>query len=73
MDILGALREYRHLPSCGVVPMLGIFRSLIINDDGVTAIEYAFVASLISIAVASGVATVGTSVSTMFAKVAAGF
>jgi Flp pilus assembly pilin Flp len=53
--------------------MLDVIRSLIITEDGVTVIEYAFVASLISIAVAAGVGTVGTSVSAMFASVAASF
>lgn len=53
--------------------MLGVIRSLIINEDGVTAIEYAFVASLISMAVVTGVGTVGASVHGMFVSVAAGF
>lgn len=53
--------------------MLDVIRSLMITEDGVAVIEYAFVASLISIAVAAGVGTVGTSVSAMFASVAAGF
>jgi Flp pilus assembly pilin Flp len=44
-----------------------------LDESGATAIEYALVALLISIAAFSVLVTVGTSVSTAFSKVGASF
>ena len=46
----------------------------ILNGDlGVTAIEYAMIGALISIAIAVGSAEVGTSISGFFGQIAAAF
>ena len=42
-------------------------------EGGATAIEYAFVAGLISIAAVVGFTTIGTNLSTIFTHVAGGF
>ncbi len=42
--------------------MLSIFRHLMKNDDGATAIEYALIASLISVAAVVAMRNVGTKV-----------
>jgi pilus assembly protein Flp/PilA len=39
------------------------------NQDGVTAIEYALIASLIAVVIVSAVQAVGTKVSTAFTEV----
>ena len=39
------------------------------NEDGVTAIEYALMASLIALFIIAAVQTVGTKVSTVFTEV----
>ena len=39
--------------------MLSIFRKLMKNDDGATAIEYVLIASLISVAAITAMGTVG--------------
>lgn len=44
----------------------------LINEDGVTAIEYALMASMIALVIIAGVQTVGTKVSTVFTEVGAG-
>jgi|HubBroStandDraft_6_1064221.scaffolds.fasta_scaffold2828034_1 Flp pilus assembly pilin Flp len=44
-----------------------------LDENGATAIEYALVALLISIAAFSVLVTVGTSVSSAFSKVSASF
>jgi pilus assembly protein Flp/PilA len=41
------------------------------SEDGVTAIEYALIASLIALVVVTAVQTVGTKVSTVFTEVGA--
>lgn len=40
------------------------------NDDGVTALEYALIASLIAVAIITMVQTTGTNVGATFTKVA---
>jgi pilus assembly protein Flp/PilA len=42
------------------------------NDSGATAIEYAIIAGMLSIAIVTAVTAVGTSVNTMFTSVQAG-
>ena len=49
--------------------MRNIFRFLS-NTEGATAIEYAFLASLIAIVIITGVTAVGTSVTGVFNSVA---
>ena len=39
------------------------------NEDGVTAIEYSLIASLIALVIITAVQTVGTKVSTVFTEV----
>jgi pilus assembly protein Flp/PilA len=53
--------------------MLALFAELRRSEAGVTAIEYALVASLISIAAASVMLTVGTEVTGLFTQIANGF
>lgn len=43
------------------------------DEDGVTAIEYALLASLIAVVIAVAVGSLGTSVNGLFTRVAAGF
>jgi pilus assembly protein Flp/PilA len=50
--------------------MLSIFRKLMKNDDGATAIEYVLIASLISVAAIIAMKTVGNKVSTVLSNVA---
>jgi len=40
------------------------------NDDGVTAIEYGLIASLIAVGIITGVSAVGTSMNSMFSYIA---
>ena len=51
--------------------MLSLVSCLLRDQDGVTAIEYALIASLIGVAAATILGTVGTNLSTTFSKVAA--
>jgi pilus assembly protein Flp/PilA len=44
-------------------------RNFLSDESGVTAIEYALIASLIAVAVIGAVTTVGTKVSTVFTEV----
>ena len=50
--------------------MLSIFRKLMKNDDGATAIEYVLIAALISVAAIAAMGTVGNKVSTVLSNVA---
>lgn len=50
--------------------MLSIFRSLMKNDRGATAIEYTLIASLIAVAAITAMGSVGTKVSTVLNTVA---
>jgi len=50
--------------------MLSIFRQLMKNDNGATAIEYTLIASLIAVAAIAGMKTVGTKVSAVLTNVA---
>ena len=53
--------------------MLKIFRKFAENDDGATAIEYALIATLISIVIVSAATNIGTNLGNIFTKVNAGF
>jgi len=45
-------------------------KQFICNDDGVTAIEYGLIASLIGVAIITGVSAVGTNMNSMFSYIA---
>ena len=49
--------------------MLSIFRKLMINDRGATAIEYTLIASLIAVAAIASMRTVGGKVSNVLSNV----
>ncbi|HEY5203243.1 MAG TPA: Flp family type IVb pilin [Roseiarcus sp.] len=44
-------------------------RNFLSDESGVTAIEYALIASLIAVAIIGVVTTVGTNVSTVFSEI----
>jgi pilus assembly protein Flp/PilA len=50
--------------------MLSLVPRLLEDQDGVTAIEYALIASLIAIAAVVMMGTIGTNLTTTFSKVA---
>lgn len=50
--------------------MLVVLRKLLCDQNGATALEYAFVASLVSIVAISFISMIGTSVSASFESVA---
>ncbi len=50
--------------------MLSIFRRLMKNDQGATAIEYTLIASLIAVAAITAMSTVGGKVSNVLSNVA---
>jgi pilus assembly protein Flp/PilA len=47
--------------------------TIVRDESGATAIEYAFIASLIAVVIIGGVTLVGTSLSAVFSSVANGF
>jgi len=51
--------------------VLNLILGLLRDEDGVTAIEYALIASLIAVAAVTVMGTVGTNLSGTFSKVAA--
>ena len=48
---------------------MATFKQFLANEDGVTAIEYALLASLIAIFIVASVQTLGTRVSAVFTEV----
>jgi pilus assembly protein Flp/PilA len=48
---------------------MATFKQFLTNEDGVTAIEYALLASLIAIFIVAAVQTLGTRVSAVFTEV----
>ncbi len=44
-------------------------RNLIRNEDGATAIEYALIASMIAMAIVTGVQLMGTQLSTVYVQI----
>ena len=48
---------------------MATFKQFLANEDGVTAIEYALLASLIAIFIVAAVQTLGTRLSTVFTEV----
>jgi pilus assembly protein Flp/PilA len=51
---------------------MAILARFLNNQDGVTAIEYALIASMIALVIITSVQTVGTRVSAVFNEVGAG-
>jgi pilus assembly protein Flp/PilA len=51
------------------IPMLSIFRRLMKNAEGATAIEYTLIASLIAVAAIASMRTVGGKVSSVLSNV----
>jgi pilus assembly protein Flp/PilA len=49
--------------------MFKSMKNFAVNDSGVTAIEYALIASLIAVFIITAVQTVGTKLSTVFTEV----
>jgi pilus assembly protein Flp/PilA len=47
-------------------------KNLLRNEDGVTAIEYALIASLIALAIVAAVSGVGTTVASVFSDISTG-
>ncbi len=47
-----------------------LFRDIVRNEDGATAIEYGLIAALIAVAAISAMTTLGSNLSTTFNKVA---
>jgi pilus assembly protein Flp/PilA len=52
--------------------MTSLLKRFVAKDGGATAIEYAMIASLISVLIVTAVTTIGTSLSSIFATVSAG-
>ncbi|MBV8494318.1 MAG: Flp family type IVb pilin [Alphaproteobacteria bacterium] len=50
--------------------MVGVLKTLLRDQNGTTAIEYAIIASLVSVAAILVIASIGTSVSASFESVA---
>jgi pilus assembly protein Flp/PilA len=57
-------------PCCGITEMPALVKVLFRQVHGATALEYAFIASLISIAIYAAAITVGTNLTTTFTSVA---
>ncbi|MGA8549100.1 MAG: Flp family type IVb pilin [Stellaceae bacterium] len=53
--------------------MLAALRTLLGSRSGVTAIEYAFIASLVAVVIAAVFKTLGSEVSGLFTSVLGGF
>jgi pilus assembly protein Flp/PilA len=51
--------------------MTTVIREFVLDEEGVTAIEYVLIASLISIAIIAGAAALGTSLNSTFQSIAA--
>ena len=49
---------------------LSIFKDLLRNEDGVTAVEYGLIAALIAVAAVTVMSTVGTNLNSTFQTVA---
>jgi pilus assembly protein Flp/PilA len=65
-----SLFNLRSLPELPAMKALQTFANFIRLSDGATAIEYAFVASLISIAIYAAAVTIGGDLSGVFSSVA---
>jgi pilus assembly protein Flp/PilA len=63
--------RHRRLAPVGAITMFASVMARLGEERGATAIEYAFIASLISIAIYAAAATVGSNLSATFNSVAA--
>jgi pilus assembly protein Flp/PilA len=54
-------------------PMIRLLRRFLRNENGATAIEYALIAGIISVAVITGATSIGSGLSTNLYKAADGF
>jgi pilus assembly protein Flp/PilA len=70
LDVLGDIAARRVQDTKKDAAMFATLAKLLRNEDGATAIEYAMVASLVSVAAFSLISMIGTSVSASFESVA---
>jgi len=63
-------QDLRTAISFGDIQMMSIFRRLMKNEKGATAIEYTLIASLIAVAAITAMTTVGNKVSNVMSNVA---
>jgi pilus assembly protein Flp/PilA len=54
----------------GLMDMKVLFKKLLREDSGATAIEYGLIASLIAVVIIGAITTVGTNMSNVFSEVA---
>jgi pilus assembly protein Flp/PilA len=66
----GSLLSQAKDPNAKEPTMLSIFRQVMRNENGATAIEYVLIASLISVAAIAAMTTVGGKVSNVLSNVA---
>jgi pilus assembly protein Flp/PilA len=66
----GEERQPKNVLFAVEIPMLSIFRRLMKNERGATAIEYTLIASLIAVAAITAFTTVGNKVSNVMSNVA---
>jgi len=59
------------MPTTDLITFIKAYKSLRHDEEGVTAIEYGLIAALIAVVIIGGVTLVGTSISAIFAAVAA--
>jgi pilus assembly protein Flp/PilA len=70
IEIRSAFGKHSSRTAQGVDRMFAALHRVLKDESGVTAIEYAFLASLIAVAIAGVVGTVGSSLSDTFTTVA---
>jgi len=70
LDVFGDTAAHRVQEQDKGDAMFAVLNKLFRNQDGATAIEYAFIASLVSVVAFSFIANIGTSVSASFESVA---
>jgi pilus assembly protein Flp/PilA len=70
LDVFGDTAGHRVQEQDKGGAMFAVLDKLFRNQDGATAIEYAFIASLVSVVAFAFIANIGTSVSASFESVA---
>jgi pilus assembly protein Flp/PilA len=70
LDVFGDTAAHRVQDTTRGEAMVAVLAKLFRNQDGATAIEYAVIASLVSIAAFAFITNIGTSVSATFENVA---
>jgi pilus assembly protein Flp/PilA len=70
LDVFGDTAGHRVQEQDKGGAMFAVLDTLFRNQDGATAIEYAFIASLVSVIAVTFIANIGTSVSASFESVA---